>query len=53
MERIRVEKKARKQAFGSDPVLPLDPRDPEVVRVKEAMRRHPSNAKLAPPAAER
>jgi hypothetical protein len=32
------------RSVRADPggVLPLDPRDPEVVRIKEAMRRHPS-----------
>jgi hypothetical protein len=49
MERIRVQKKTRSHRFGPGPVLPFDPRDPDVVRAKEAMRRHPSNAKPAPP----
>ena len=44
MERIRIQKKVRTQRFEPGPVLPLDPRDPDVLRVKEAMRRHPSAA---------
>ena len=43
MQRIREQRKVRSTRFGpGDSVLPLDPRDPEVVRIKEAMRRHPS-----------
>ncbi len=49
MERIRVQKKTRSQRFEPGPVLPFDPRDPDVVRVKGAMRRSPSNSKPAPP----
>jgi hypothetical protein len=41
MERIREQRKVRILRIAPGPVLPLDPRDPEVVRVK-AMRRHPS-----------
>ncbi len=42
MQRIREQKKVRSTRFSPGQVLPLDPRDPEVVRIKEAMRRHPS-----------
>ena len=44
MQRIREERKVRSIRFDPGPVLPLDPRDPEIVRIKEAMRRHPSAA---------
>jgi len=44
MQRIRDERKVRSTRFGPGPVLPLDPRDPEILRIKEAMRRHPSSA---------
>ena len=42
MQRIRMQRKARSGRYDPAPVLPIDPRDPEVVRIKEAMRRHPS-----------
>ena len=42
MQRIRMQRKPRTSRYDPAPVLPLDPRDPEVVRIKEAMRRHPS-----------
>ena len=42
MQRIREQKKIRSVRFDPGPALPLDPRDPDVVRIKEAMRRHPS-----------
>ena len=41
MERIREQRKVRILRIAPGPALPLDPRDPEVVRIK-AMRRHPS-----------
>ena len=41
MARIREFKKVRIPRLEPGPELPVDPRDPEVVRVK-AMRRHPS-----------
>jgi hypothetical protein len=44
MQRIRIERKARKNREDRCTVLSFDPRDPDVVRVKEAMRRHPSAA---------
>jgi len=44
MQRIRVERKPRKAKDDRCTVLPFDPRDPDVLRVKEAMRRHPSAA---------
>ena len=44
MQRIRVQPKSRKPREDVFTVLPFDPRDPDVVRAKEAMRRHPSNA---------
>jgi hypothetical protein len=50
MQRIKVQRKIRSLRFDPAPVLPLDPRDPEIVRVKEAMRRHPSNAQRGPAA---
>ncbi len=48
MQRIKVQRKIRSLRFDPSPVQPLDPRDPEVLRVKEAMRRHPSNANRGP-----
>jgi hypothetical protein len=40
MERIRIQRKVRTHRFEpGGPVLPLDPRDPDVVRAKEAARR--------------
>lgn len=42
MQRIRMQRKTRTTRNDPAPVLPFDPRDPEVVRIKEAMRRHPS-----------
>lgn len=41
MERIREQRKVRILRLAPGPVLPFDPRDADVVRVK-AMRRHPS-----------
>ncbi len=43
MRQLQVKKIAKREPTRADP-LPLDPRDPDVVRAKEAMRRHPSNA---------
>jgi len=34
MRRIRVEKRVRRAAEDRNPVLPLDPRDPDVLRAK-------------------
>jgi len=48
MERIRIQKKTRSHRFDPGAILPFDPRDPDVVRAKEAMRRHPSNANAKP-----
>ena len=42
MQRIREQRKIRSVRLQPGPTLPLDPRDPDVVRIKEAMRRHPS-----------
>jgi hypothetical protein len=36
MRRIRVEKRVRRAAEDRNPVLPLDPRDPDVLRAKRA-----------------
>jgi hypothetical protein len=47
MQRIRVQRKSRKPRGDLFTVLSFDPRDPDVVRAKEAMRRHPSNASRA------
>jgi hypothetical protein len=44
MQRIRIEHKARKPKEDRCTVLSMDPRDPDVLRVKETMRRHPANA---------
>ncbi|HYT30759.1 MAG TPA: hypothetical protein VEN82_08265 [Actinomycetota bacterium] len=44
MQRIRVQQKTRKTRMDQYAVLAFDPRDPDVVRAKDAMRRHPSNA---------
>jgi hypothetical protein len=34
MRRVRVEQKARRDKDDRAPVLPVDPRDPEIVRAK-------------------
>jgi len=34
MKRIRIEKPKPRRPLELEPVLPLDPRDPDVVRVK-------------------
>ena len=47
MQRIRIQKKPHSLRFQPGSVLPLDARDPDVLRVKEAMRRHPSSANRA------
>jgi hypothetical protein len=45
MERIRIQKRVRSQRFEpGGPVLPLDPRDPDVLRAKQALRRNPPPA---------
>jgi hypothetical protein len=36
MRRVRIEPKARREKDDSPPVLPIDPRDPDVVRVKRS-----------------
>jgi len=36
MKQIRMEKRARRAAEDRNPVLPLDPRDPDVLRAKRA-----------------
>ncbi|MGH2572828.1 MAG: hypothetical protein ACRDGU_05020 [Actinomycetota bacterium] len=38
MRRIRIEQKVRRQPEDRAPVLPLDPRDPDVLRVKRGDR---------------
>jgi hypothetical protein len=38
MQRIRIEQKSRRHREDRDPVLPLDPRDPDVVRAKQMLR---------------
>jgi hypothetical protein len=38
MRRIRIEQKVRRQPEDRAPVLPLDPRDPDVLRVKRGGR---------------
>ena len=44
MRRIRIERPARRESAREwmgrvNPILPLDPRDPDVTRVKAARRR--------------
>jgi hypothetical protein len=34
VRRIRIEQKARREKEDRTPVLPVDPRDPEIVRAK-------------------
>jgi hypothetical protein len=34
MRRVRIEQKARRDKDDRPPVLPVDPRDPDVVRAK-------------------
>jgi len=36
MKRIRIEKPKPRRSEHVEPILPLDPRDPDVVRVKRA-----------------
>jgi hypothetical protein len=36
MRRVRIEQKARREKEDRTPVLPVDPRDPEVLRAKRA-----------------
>jgi hypothetical protein len=38
MQRIRIERKPVRRHADPDPVLPLDPRDPDIVRAKELLR---------------
>ena len=35
MKRIRIEKQKPRRPLDLEPILPLDPRDPDVVRVKK------------------
>jgi hypothetical protein len=35
MKRIRIEKPRPRRPLGLEPILPLDPRDPDIVRVKK------------------
>jgi hypothetical protein len=37
MRRIRVENKPRRPRDDRTPILPLDPRDPEVIRAKRSV----------------
>ena len=39
MQRIRIQRKGQTLRHDPSPVLPLDPRDPDIVRAKEAARR--------------
>ncbi len=36
MRRVRIEQKARREKDDRPPVLPVDPRDPDIVRVKRS-----------------
>jgi hypothetical protein len=38
MQRIRIERKPVRRHADPDPVLPLDPRDPDILRAKELLR---------------
>lgn len=38
MRRIRIEQKAQRHRGDKPPVLPIDPRDPEVLRAKQLER---------------
>jgi hypothetical protein len=47
MERIRIERKPVRRKIDRYEVLPLDPRDPDVVRAKQLPRREPRRARPA------
>lgn len=36
MRRVRIEQKARREKEDRTPVLPVDPRDPEILRAKRS-----------------
>ena len=36
MRRVRIEQKARREKEDRTPILPVDPRDPDIVRAKRA-----------------
>jgi hypothetical protein len=38
MQRIRIERKPSRRRADPDPLLPLDPRDPDILRAKELQR---------------
>jgi hypothetical protein len=40
MRQIRIERKPRRDRDDRTPPLPLDPRDPDVVRAKRLAERH-------------
>jgi hypothetical protein len=45
MRRIRIERSAHRHKDNAPPVLPVDPRDPDIARAKELDR---SSAKVKP-----
>lgn len=47
MKQIRIQKKKVKRTMDHHEVLPLDPRDPEVLRAKQALYTAPSDRKAA------
>lgn len=47
MKQIRIQKQPFRHRHDHDEVLPLDPRDPDVVRVKESARTARSVRKAA------
>jgi hypothetical protein len=36
MRRVRIEQKARREKEDRTPILPVDPRDPEIIRAKRS-----------------
>jgi len=47
MERIRVQRKTAKHRRPLLEILPLDPRDPDVVRAKQLLDREPPRRRAA------
>jgi len=45
MRRVRIERKNRRAREDRDPVLPLDPRDPDVLRAKRTVPVEPKELK--------
>jgi hypothetical protein len=43
MRQIRIQNKTRRPREDRPPLLPLDPRDPDVVRAKELLRSEPKD----------